>query len=155
MVQIDWCGTERKSNLAVTGEGTESTTAIRISFGLRNDGKSPAWILEQRARMSIVDVIPNQPQFGPLASNESEFLEIWTNPMVVGEERVEDTTIYCKGKYIPNSGPKGSLIVYGYVKYRDIFQQERYTGFGFVLANGYSFKRIPSVKAVESYNRFT
>jgi hypothetical protein len=154
MADVGWDTRKTQMKLihGTHGSNAEKTTSVYVVLTCKNDGKSPAWIIHKRARMRIVEALPKEPEFGPVIEGE-EFHEPWTDPINASVEKEYHFTLQCPGQ-LSNDGR--ILILYGWIKYRDIFDHraERYTGFGYMVDQG-EFKRLPLIEGFDMYNVFT
>lgn len=120
---------------------TSKEMVIDLILTLHNSGKTPAWITERRITLKVVESIPPNPLFGDQKGGD-----FWDFPHYpTATENSFDDDIRCSCERVDIEGK--TVIVYGYVKYRDVFCPERWAYFGCEMRNGYLY-RIPS----ESYN---
>src|SRR5260370_11577568 len=64
MVDVEWDTAkwaDRKAHVVEGSGAGGDTTCIYIVLTCRNEGRSPAWIEEKRARFQIVDALPDTP----------------------------------------------------------------------------------------------
>ena len=116
------------------GSGTSGdSTAIYAVLVCANAGKSPAWISETRAKFEIVETLPSVPSF-----ESAEYIEAGTIPLGMAEggaaphtQRLPWTPIAVGHE---QSGKMS--VIYGFVKYRDIFGESRLTTFGYRISGG-------------------
>ena len=105
----------------------ENWTMGAYSFGFsvdlvcRNEGKTIAWITEKRIALASVDIPPKDQQWEGIPIVE-------TAP----DERVVPSGDFASTHLVECADTLGekTAIIYGLVKYRDIFDQPRYTRFG-------------------------
>jgi len=103
-----------------------ANTSVRIRIQCRNDGKTPAWITEIRARLNVISGYVKSPDL-----ESTEVLE--PNPEPVAPQArsaVHDHTLTCT----KIAEPGQILVLYGVVFYRDMFEAERYTTFGYTVS---------------------
>ncbi|MHB8501419.1 MAG: hypothetical protein ACYDCG_19815 [Candidatus Acidiferrales bacterium] len=108
----------------------------------KNDGKTPAWITEKHACIDIVDSVPEIPDWG-----RPKPIQIEPEPLSVGETgRPKDESLTCK-----RAREQGKmLILYGIVKYRDPFGDNRCTSFGYKVRDDGVLERLPYPKYNEN-----
>ena len=117
-----------------------TTYAARITC--KNDGKTPAWITEKHACIDIVDSVPEIP-----AWERTNPIQIEPEPLSVGETgRPKDEPLTCKRA----RGQGKTLILYGIVKYRDPFGDNRTTSFGYKVRDDGVLERLPYPKYNEN-----
>ncbi len=126
------------------GSGTGGdTTGIYIVLTCRNEGRSPAWIEEKRARFEIADVLPDTPDL-----SSAEFVQTGLQPIGVGGANQSPWQATAKG----HEAPGKMMTVYGIVKYRDIFDKPRETTFGYRITPSRELVRLEGKR---EYNRHT
>src|ERR1700674_540954 len=127
------------------GSTASDTTGVDIDLLYANEGRSPAWIVEEKIRLEVV----LSPAWSPsLDASDTQFNERY-ELVGVGQQSANRWRIFGKG------WNDSHAYVYGFIKYRDIFtpppEEPRETWFGFrVSANG-NMGRILSYE----YNRVT
>ncbi len=102
------------------------TIAIDVCLICRNDGRTPAWISCTRIHFRNLLDIPDNPDFSPLPT---DYLNPTLQPVHVGGEVKTRWSLECDGP----TDPKKVLVVYGVVKYRDVFRPERETRFAYTV----------------------
>lgn len=108
-----------------TTKGVE-TTAVNAVLVCTNQGKTPAWIQEKHVRLAIVTSPPADPTMG------LEPFEMVPEPLAVGAQSTSKLNgIHCVGQKKADDGKM--LILYGLVKYRDMFNRIRQTNFGYII----------------------
>lgn len=123
-------------------------TAIYIRIECKNDGETPAWITEKRARFEIRgphDPLPLNPNLETM-----EIIQAEPEPVSAGETTRLDTTVTALGQQ--GIGLGESAYVYGVVRYNDAFGHARETRFGFRFVGSRRFERISSYP---EYNKNT
>src|SRR5205085_12554940 len=126
------------------GRGTGGyTTGIYVVLTCRNEGRSPAWIEEKRARFQIVDVLPDKPEL-----TSAEFIQAGPEPIGVGRAN----QIAWQATATGHEGFGKMMVVYGIVKYRDIFDKLRETTFGYRITPSREFVRL---EGRPEYNKYT
>jgi hypothetical protein len=149
MTEIQW---EEKGWVGNIHKGEESVYFSGFLM-CKNDGSSPAWITEMFARMIVADIdgYPKKPDFSSPIVIGYDFLGAVVEPLTVGKEHKFPIELRCSGKLVY---PK-IAIIYGYVRYADIFKEERYTGFGYTVGKDNMLCRIPIGGDTAEYNRYT
>jgi cell division protein FtsL len=120
------------------------TTGVFIDLICHNKGQTLAWVMEKRITMALVEKIPPEPDLdaAPLIAAEPEvFGPNWATS-------TGDQYLACQG-----TREGKVIIVYGVVRYFDIFEQKRETTFGYELTSVSppTLERIP----IRAYNRNT
>lgn len=116
------------------GSGTSGdSTAIYAVLVCTNAGKTPAWLNEMRAKFEIVKTLPLRPNF-----ETAEHIEMGTIPLGMKEggavpyvQRLSWTPIATGHEELGKMA-----VIYGFVKYRDVFQKRRMTTFAYRITNG-------------------
>lgn len=108
----------------------------------KNDGKAPAWITEKHACLDIVDVLPKTPDWG-----RTQSIQIEPEPLSVGQiGKPKDEALTCKRRR-----EIGKMVVlYGIIKYRDTFGDNRSTSFGYKVRDDGVLERLPFPKYNEN-----
>lgn len=100
----------------------DGKTKADVIFICKNLGQTPAWLAEFRYTSEIVSVIPSSQDFEAIPVCDGFEVE----PVKAGGES------YDFAQKLSCSTKQGTLIIYGMVKYRDMFgNSNRYTTFGF------------------------
>jgi hypothetical protein len=155
MTQIRWSGEvtgmgDPTQTRVVQGTGADGDTlSIDICLTYQNDGKTPAWIMEKRILFRNVESLPVPPQFEWEVFGDYE--RIGPEPVTVGGDGKIRTILTCEGRRELGK----SLVVYGFVKYRDVFSPERETRFGYVISPDNKFQRIAGEGDFWQYNSYT
>jgi hypothetical protein len=127
--------------------------SITISYSCRNEGKTPAWIVERRVRFLILDseeLLPNDPDLN-LEINHPEVVALESEPISPNQEELTIITreLHCDGV----ADDQKFMVVYGKVRYRDIFDREvRETRFGYRVNMQGGFFRLVGFAL---YNKYT
>lgn len=131
----------------VDGQSSEwgvraESTGFRARIFCRNDGKAPAWITEKRAGLDIVESIPESPDW-----TRTNLIQVAPEPLSVGQVSAPtDETLICK-----RARALGKLtILYGIVKYKDPFGENRSTSFGYQVRDDGSLERLPNLQYNEN-----
>jgi hypothetical protein len=129
----------------VLGDSTDSgpSTSAAIRFIYTNQGKTIAWIDERLACFQIVNELPKQPDFNALKMLDSE--PEWVGVKDGGRL---DETLEAAGQ----EGVGDISIIWGVIRYRDAFNMNHETVFGFRIRPDYSFERITGLT---EYNKTT
>ena len=109
----------------------------------QNQGRTPAWITEIHACLDIVDFPPAIPDF-----THADPVQLEPEPLAVKQKfSPKDFTLQ------RDKGRETGLmtVIYGIVKYRDVFSDGRTTTFGYKVGIDGAFERL----AASAYNRNT
>jgi hypothetical protein len=146
MVDVEWDThkwADREAHV-LEGSGTGGdTTGIYVVLTCRNEGRSPAWIEEKRARFQIVDALPDTPDL-----TSAEFVHARPEPIGVGKANKIPWQATATG----HESPGKMMVVYGVVKYRDIFDKFRETTFGYRITPSRELVRLEGKR---DYNKHT
>ena len=150
LVDVAWDSekwTDRKPHV-LQGSGTSGdTTGIFALLMCQNEGKSPAWIDEKRAKFEIVSALPLKPNF-----ESAEFLQTGPEPIGIGNAKPPKTRLPWIAEAIGHEQTGKMMIIYGFVKYRDIFGKSRETRFGYRITPSREFVRLEG-KEYREYNK--
>lgn len=116
------------------GSGTSGdSTAIYAVLVCTNAGKTPAWLDEMRAKFEIVQTLPLIPNF-----DSAEHIETGTIPlgMMEGGAAPYVRKLPWTAIAIGHEELGRMTVIYGFVKYRDIFQRRHLTTFAYRVING-------------------
>lgn len=128
-----------------TGNVISVRTTATLLLTLKNEGRSPVWVKHFRARLIFVDSMEDLPE-KPELSNDDD--QNWYPPPFGDKESVR-FKVTGNGSQVA----KAKCVVYGKITYRDIFRQERFSTFGYVIKSGvFEAKRLESHP---EYNRNT
>lgn len=119
---------------------SDSSTTVYARMSCWNDGKTPAWIEEIRARFMVLqpnDVLPLIP-----ALDHTEILNVGPILLSVRKEKpfYKDEAMVAEGVHITGSGTMA--VLYGVVNYRDVFSSRRQSTFGYWLTSGSKWERL-------------
>jgi hypothetical protein len=131
------------------GSGTSGdNTAIYAVLVCTNAGKSPAWIDETRAKFEIVKTLPEIPNF-----ESAEYIEASTIPlgMVEGGAVPHTQRLPWTPTAVGHEEVGKMSVIYGFVKYRDIFKKHRITTFGYRIIHG----KLKRLENYPEYNKNT
>jgi hypothetical protein len=130
-------------------DGTEGPhTWVSIRFTFTNQGKTPAWVDERRARFVIIDHVPPTPDLEAteLIKDGADFV-----PLAAPGILATDDSISAEGRDDSNDVVKVSLI-YGVVRYWDVYGNRRQTTFGYRITPDRKLRRLGEYAA---YNQST
>jgi hypothetical protein len=117
-------------------------TLMNVRVVYRNYGRTPAWITEKHIKIEVTNTVEPLPDF-------SGATVAYNIEPIAGEQEPEWKPKNMTGEgWGPDSGQ--FTLVYGLVKYRDVFGEARETRFGYILVNGL-FERM----AHPEYNKNT
>lgn len=128
-----------------TGRNNMDGQWADLDLFCKNDGRTPAWITEKFARLAIVTTIPEEPDFSSICHRD--FHKICTEPLRVGGDSTISVDLACEGL----REAEKTMIVYGFVRYRDVFSSDSETRFGYIFAHSDQLERIENHK----YNQNT
>ena len=114
-------------------------------MGTQQSGKTPAWITEKQAGLDIVDSVPEIPDW-----SRATFVQVAPEPLSAGQiGKPKDETLICKrGRALGKT-----IILYGIVKYRDPFGDNRSTTFGYRVRDDGTLERLQNPKYNENSKR--
>jgi hypothetical protein len=151
MADIKWsadvAGLTRSTQLRVVNGSGEVSADICLIY--QNDGKTPAWITEKRIILREVSALQNPPDYTPDATGDA--FTLVSEPLTVQGTGKYCAILTCKG----NRELGKTLVVYGFIKYRDVFSPDRETRFGYVITPETHFQRIAGKDDFWQYNRNT
>lgn len=139
MAEIQW-----RTNMHVVKHSGGLSLDIFLLY--QNDGKTPAWIMEVRILFRIIDARPVKPLYG---TGPGDFAISGPIPVTIGEAGKIKAWLQCEGIQ-----EEKTLLVYGFIKYRDIFSPDRETRFGYTV-NQSGFNRISEIGDSWHYNGYT
>src|SRR5713101_4263503 len=126
----------------VEGSGTSGdSTGTWIILSCHNEGKSPAWIYEKRVKFEVVPRVNPDPDFAslPIVFKGRE-------PIGIGQATIPNVTKLHRLEIAEGRAKSGDMmVIYGIVKYHDIFKGSRIATFGYKIsreADGYSLERL-------------
>jgi hypothetical protein len=143
LVHIKW-----PKDFASQGQATRwgvSSYDLVVNIVCQNRGRSMAWITETRIGMVAVEQVPVEMDIGRTVRVDNEVEQ----PVIVDEQVLSpDLPLETPG----TPKPEQTILIYGVVNYRDIFEQSRYTTFGFrLMKDRERFERI----SLPAYNKHT
>ena len=144
MAQID--GDRRKWSDGkvhiLEGSGTSGdSTGTWIILSCHNEGKSPAWIYEKRVKFEVAPRLNPAPDFDslPVVFNGRE-------PIGIGQAAIPNVTKLHRLEIAEgHTKPGDMMIIYGIVRYHDIFKESRTATFGYQItgeSEGYILGRL-------------
>jgi hypothetical protein len=132
-------------------QGTEQVVAhvahrsiFHARIMCKNDGKAPAWIEQKQACIDVFDSLPENPDWSNLALVQCE-----PEPIRVGESGdAIDCSLTCNKRE-----EVGQItIIYGLIRYRDPFGDNRSTSFAYrVLPDRISIERLSGYPKYNEY----
>jgi hypothetical protein len=113
--------------------GETQIHSIQVKMNYRNDGQTPAWITERRARLFVLtdNTIPEFPDL-----SKADAIAHGTIPLSVGQRHGYgnvDTPLECPADYSPDA----IHLIYGEVRYRTAFNGAGETIFGYRVTRGW------------------
>lgn len=109
-------------------------TGMIIRLICKNEGGTPAWITEKRACVDVVGSLPVTPNWDAVPVIQSE-----PEPLSVGEASApKDEALVCNKA----RDSEKMIVVYGLVKYRDVFSPGRTTSFAYKIRVDGKFERL-------------
>lgn len=111
--------------LAGTNADNGSYAAILVDVIAKNQGRSPAWIIQHFQFFELLDSIPPTPTFEKHIRDG----DIYSQPVAVNGEYKMRCDLVAEGRM----EDKRQSIVYGIIRYRDIFWKIRYTTYGYYV----------------------
>jgi hypothetical protein len=141
MVNVKWAA-QRGQLRRVDGSDGITRTVADVNLICRNQGKTPAWIVERHIRIEVTNSVSPKPLLqGAEISYDPE-------PLAVdGSESFQHWSLTGDGW----AGAGRFTLIYGVVKYRDVFSPSRETWFGYIVKPDGRFERI----AHPEYNKNT
>jgi hypothetical protein len=149
MADVDW-DTEKWAGgeahiLESSGSSGDNTTFYAV-LTCRNEGKSPAWIEEQRATFEIVTSLPDTPNL-----ESAKFIKVGPEPIGIGNALPPTTHIPFQPVAAGHEKNGTMMVIYGTVKYRDIFNKQRTTSFAYKVIN----LKLVRLESYPKYNEHT
>jgi hypothetical protein len=138
------------ANLAHTTESKTNQVKTNISVRLHciNDGSSPAWITEKSARLVIVSGdLPPIPQLA-----KGDILDEGNDPVGPGKD-AEPFEWNASGN--GRHSTQTQTIIYGVVRYRDIFGEGRETWFCYQLVGCQGNRKLIRIFCGPEYSKHT
>jgi len=122
---------------SIEGKTERRNTAAFVQLVCKNEGNSPAWIEEKRMKFAIFSTLPEKP---PL--EKADIIQHGREPLGVG--RIDEPiTRQTAMPLAEGQAEHGQLsIIYGAVKYRDVFGKRRITTFGYQVTMDFKLKRL-------------
>jgi len=145
MVDVDWIPGMGRGFVGrtVAGRSTTENMTVIVRLTYKNEGRSPAWIAEKRANVKALHSLPAKPDL-----DSAEVIQREPEPLAIGRELKKDITLTCNERDADDTA-----VVYGVVRYRDAFGENRETTFGYVVRLGQgTFERLAGYP---EYNKYT
>jgi hypothetical protein len=108
----------------------------------KNEGNSPGWVDEKRAKFEIVSSLPPRPDL------ESAQV-IQAGPIPIGPNREDE--LHFEPKALRHHESSKMTVIYGAVRYRDIFGKQRQTTFAYRVLDG----QLRRLEGYPEYNKNT
>lgn len=146
MVMLYWGtgeGTGRIHHLTTSPDKKE--TGIYLMMTCTNQGRTPAWVDEIRARLEIVGTPSPAPDIDAMQIIRNEPAPLGVNDRLQPDP---DLRLRCAGFDAPGK----MTLVSGVVKYRDAFGGDRRTFFGYVITADAKLQRVAGLP---EYNKYT
>jgi hypothetical protein len=124
-------------------------THISVKLRYINDGSSPAWITGKSARLLIVSAGEELPLIPQLA--KEDILEEGVDPVGPGKDDAFEWNATGNGRHSINT----VTIIYGVVRYRDIFWESRETWFCYQLIGYQGNRKLIRVFCGPEYSKHT
>ena len=139
IVDIQWAPKyPGRNHMQKTWGGRQDTTMVSVRLPCSNQGKTPAWITEKRACIQVVKSLPTVPDIAAIDIIQSELEPLGAEHMT-GEKR----DFVLEGDGWESRLEEGLMtVVYGAVKYRDIFSNERQTTFAWRITLDNELERL-------------
>ncbi len=146
MAELDWA--PMFGSITATRDAFgQPTSAITMRLRYRNDGNTPAWVDEIKARFEIVQLPNKRPDIKTMARIKNGVLPYGPIPLAIGGNEYVDFPLECIGQ----EELRKINVVYGVIYYRDTFNKKRRTFFGFQL-KGNDITYLPKFP---EYNKHT
>jgi hypothetical protein len=130
------------------GVTTHTTSVARIELCCVNDGNSPAWITGKSARLVVVRQ-GELPKFPELAREDVLADEL--EPLGPGKDNIFTWDINGKGYHSIDT----ATLIYGLVRYTDIFKNNRETWFCYQLTGYRTNREMIRITGEPEYNKNT
>lgn len=138
---------DRKTHI-VEGSGTGGdTTGIWVVLSCMNEGKSPAWIDEKRVKFEIVRVLSPKPNL-----EAKDIIQVGPEPIGTGNALPHTNRIPLVPEAIGHVERGTMPVIYGLVRYRDIFDRTHTTTFGYRITPSNQLVRL---EGCPEYNKNT
>jgi hypothetical protein len=128
--------------LSFSGGINDGSTITDFEIIVKNAGRTPAWVYEQRVQMTV-SKLPPLPAF-----DETAKTDIGVYP-VVQDQPATTWKPFVEAKGLPDLD--GQPYIFGVVRYRDSFSDSRETYFGYVVSDHKRLERLPN----PAYNMYT
>jgi hypothetical protein len=145
MGEIEWDQKKLPDGKAfvVEGDGSEGkSTGIWITLVCKNEGKSPGWIYEKRMKFELVKALDGRPNF-----ESAQFQWTGREPIGIGNAFPHTTKVPRLVIAPGHAETDDTLVVYGIVKYRDIFGKARSTTVGYRITSDRRLERLAEYAA--------
>ncbi len=108
--------------LTSTNSQGEDNSGVYVVIIIKNHGRSPAWITQQIHRFEIEEEISEAPDFSKELEGEK-----YSVPLAPGADVRHNRTLISRG----HVGPKKKPVLFGMVRYTDVFGRDHSTTFGY------------------------
>jgi hypothetical protein len=146
VTRISW--QDGPKELTTTNSNGETRTFLSVSLKYRNDGRTPAWITNQRIWCRLVE---DAPPAIPNTAIPPSYSRLGPDPISVGRRWKLSTSLECEGK---RASMGTAMVVYGVVSYRDIFGEHE-TWCGYQVCGPPESPRLERLAGFENYNKYT
>jgi hypothetical protein len=132
----------------VIGNSTEEGESVsaQVCVICVNSGHTPAVITDAHIHFRNYPEVPNAPDF---SERSGDYVVPEFRPIAPGKDWTFGFDLTCEGPEVP----RNTLLIYGFVGYRDVFGFDRETRFAYYV-RGQQLLRLPGVKYWE-YNKYT
>lgn len=148
-----WMFADLKAASGMNMAVSNSQTHIYIRVECNNVGRSPAWIIEVRVKFMFIeaDKLPPIPGL-----DDAEQVWAGTRPMAPNDEPFStgEIMLTADGIQVIDSTTRKLAVVYGVVRYRDIFADNLSTTFGYRILPGENM-RFGRLVEYPEYNKNT
>jgi hypothetical protein len=135
IVDLSWKDGRRQGIIGESISFGVQTWSVFVVVTSRNFGRTPAWITERRIGvLSSREPIPQNPPLG-----NAKVLASTSDTILVGEPGYSTEEGVASSERIADESGR---VIYGVVKYRDIYGKERETTFGYRVTKNYYLERL-------------
>ncbi len=134
IVDLGWPNGAEQGTLGTSVSFGVESWSVFVVITCRNQGRTPAWIVERRMGLLSTPDIPDMP---PLDS--AKILQTQRETLLVGGPEYSNTEIVETKKQIVDEEGR---IVFGVVKYLDIYGKIRETTFGYRVSKYFRLHRL-------------
>jgi hypothetical protein len=149
MVDIEWTPGYGTRLHETDFAGDHTHVAVRLTC--RNEGRTPAWITEKRARIEVAKDLIAKPEWDAV-----DVIQAGIEGLGVQRSRGKGRDFSLRGdgwEYgVEHDGTM--TVIYGIIKYQDPFSDERTTTFGWKILPNNEFQRL-GLGLYPAYNEYT